>query len=72
MTAFVLTTSADVGEVVLREGGAAGTIKVRLKCGVVQDSRTFTFGDRGVLSQSGNWYVDLIGGTTPQMTIIGD
>ena len=70
MTSFTLSAGVDAAVVNLREGSVAGTIKFIVKCAVIQDSRHINFGE-AVTSASGAWFVDLVSGTTPQMTITG-
>lgn len=70
MTAFTLSAGADAAVVNLREGGSGGTIKFIVKCATIQHTTHINFAEQ-VTSQTGAWYVDLVSGTTPQMTITG-
>lgn len=68
MSAFALTTNADAAVVNLREGSVSGTIRYVVKNPVVQSTFVMEF-PKDVVSASGVWFVDLVSGTTPQMTI---
>lgn len=70
MTAFTLSSGADAAVVNLREGSSGGTIKYIIKCATIQHTTHVNF-DEQVTSATGAWYVDLVSGTTPQMTITG-
>lgn len=70
MVAFTLSTGADAAVVNLREGSVGGTIKYIIKNATAQTTVHCPF-DEGVTSASGPWFVDLVSGTTPQMTITG-
>jgi hypothetical protein len=71
VTGFVLTTGADAAVVNLREGSVSGTIKFVVKNVTANTTVSVPLSDDGVVSGSGNWYVQLSSGTTPQMTIVG-
>jgi hypothetical protein len=70
MTAFVLTGGADAAVVNIREGSVGGTIKYVVKAAALL-TVPLRF-DEPVVSASGPWFVDLVSGTTPQMTVVGN
>lgn len=74
--AFVLTGGADAAVVNLREATVAGEIIFVVKAAI---NTTVTLGPfpNGVTCDNAAgvkqvWFVDLVSGTTPQMTIVGD
>jgi hypothetical protein len=69
MASFTLTAGADAAVVNLREGSVSGTIKFVVKA-AIQGTTHLDF-PIFVSSATGNWYVELASGTTPQMTITG-
>jgi len=75
MSAFTLTGGADAAVVNLREATVGGTIKYIVKA-AINTTVHVPFPDPVATStSSGNpqvWFVDLVSGTTPQMTITGD
>jgi hypothetical protein len=70
MSAFVLTGGGDAAVVNIREGSVSGTIKFIVKAATLV-TVPLSFPEP-VASASGVWFVDLVSGTTPQMTIVGD
>lgn len=69
MSAFTVTGGGDAVVVNLREGSVTGTIKFVVKTAtLVTTHLNFPM---PVTSLTGNWFVDLVSGTTPQMTIVG-
>ena len=70
MTGFTLTGGADASVVTLKEGSSGGTSKYVVKAAIATTVH-LNFGDEGVQSATGAWYVTLTSGTTPQMTIAG-
>lgn len=67
-SSFVLTAGADAATVSLREGSSSGTVRFVVKA-ALNTTEQISFGTP-IVSQTGNWYVDLTAGTTPQMTIV--
>lgn len=70
LNAVTVTGGADAATVNIREGSVSGTIKYVVKAAINTTVHLY-FGEDGVESASGAWFVDLSAGTTPQMSVTG-
>lgn len=70
MNSFTLTATADAAEVNLRQGVVGGTIKFVVKAPIATTTH-LKFPDGVETDNDTVWFVDLVAGTTPQMTITG-
>lgn len=70
LKAVTVTGGADAATVNIREGSVSGTIKFVVKAAINTTTHLY-FGEDGVESASGAWFVDLSAGTTPQMSVTG-
>ena len=75
MSGFTFTGGVDAAVVNLREGGVGGTIKYIVKSAINTTTHLDFSGAPVRCNNSAGapqlWYVDLVSGTTPQMSITG-
>jgi hypothetical protein len=70
LDSFTLTAGADAAVVNLREGSVTGAIKFVVKA-AIQATTHLSFPHGARTSDGSVWFVDLVSGTTPQMTTVG-
>lgn len=71
MSSFTLTGGADAAEVHLKQNTSGGAVKFVVKAAINTTVHLAFHNPVRCDDNSHVWFVDLIGGTTPQMTIAG-